>query len=611
MLYTFTVVVNFIAMAVAVWLGIYIVTRSSRSGIAWLAGLALWSIAGFFFNVLLALNPPPSPALVPLWMRPLLWFWPKGAFDSGWGNWLKGWQMTPAIMIWHHVTVLIRSEHMNPWRWTRVILGYVIALVAIIGQRYTSLVFTTTNGDPLYLTTLVPGPLYPLYMFALFIFTFLSLVNLIRSARAAPTPVQRKQLNLMVAATVIAGLAGPISYLTFKLNYLLPRVTVTLLLGCAIFMIGYGVARYSAFMEGRVIGRDFLYNGVVILLIATVYLLVVWSSVVVYGVPVVAVAIVAILAILTHSLVDIGRRFFDFVFYSRETRELRAGLRRLAQQAHQAEVLGENLSTALETLCGFVRATYGLIILFKDDKLHLGASYRWRSTVPNLEPDALRSDDIMRLSARKFMPPLEEAALLVPLYTGDVQQGVLILGRPENALSYAASDIERLLDASDRIADLIRDARRESEHLAQLTQIAQTPLPKLNVEGEISARAVEEALRNLYDYTYLSDSPLSKLKQVQRRSANSSNTHLDRGKLVYQTILDGLEKLRPPGELPREPVPRHWYPYLILYSAYLENQPNNEIMTRLYISEGTFNRTRRAAIRSLARTLSEMELAVQ
>jgi hypothetical protein len=118
-------------------------------------------------------------------------------------------------------------------------------------------------------------------------------------------------------------------------------------------------------------------------------------------------------------------------------------------------------------------------------------------------------------------------------------------------------------------------------------------------------------LRNLYDYAYLSDSALSKLKQVQRLSANPNSTHLDRGKCVYQTILDGLEKLRPPGELPREPVPRQWYPYLILHSAYLENKPNNEIMTRLYISEGTFNRTRRAAIRSLVRTLSEMESAVQ
>ena len=98
------------------------------------------------------------------------------------------------------------------------------------------------------------------------------------------------------------------------------------------------------------------------------------------------------------------------------------------------------------------------------------------------------------------------------------------------------------------------------------------------------------------------------MKQIQA-AAGSGKTHLDRGKLVYQTVLEALEKLRPPGEMPREPIPRQWYPYLILHGAYLENQPNNEIMMRLYISEGTFNRTRRAAIRSLARTLSEMEPA--
>jgi hypothetical protein len=33
-------------------------------------------------------------------------------------------------------------------------------------------------------------------------------------------------------------------------------------------------------------------------------------------------------------------------------------------------------------------------------------------------------------------------------------------------------------------------------------------------------------------------------------------------------------------------------------------------MLRLYISEWTFNRTRRAAIRALARTLREMDAAV-
>jgi hypothetical protein len=611
MLYTFTVVVNLIALAVAVWLGIYIVTRSPRSQIAWLAGLALWSIAGYFLNTMLALNPPPSPALTPLWMRPLLWFWPVGTFEGGWENWLQGWQITPAVMIWHHVTLLIRTGRMNPWRWTRVVIGYVFAIAAIMGQRYTGLVYLTTSGDPLYLSALVPGPLYPLYMFGLLVFTCLGLINLIRSARAAPTVIQRKQLNLMVAATVIAGLAGPISFISYRLNFSLPRVVITLLLGSAVFMIGYGVARYSALIEGRVIGRDFLYNGLVILLIATVYLFVVWSSVVIYGVPVVAVAIVVILAVLSHSMVDVGRRLFDFLFYNRETRELRAQLRHLAQRAYKAESLSENLSSALETLCRFVHATYGLIILFKDEDLQIAASYGWRHSIPDLQRNALVSDDVMYLQPKQFAAPLEEATLLIPLYAGEVQQGVLLLGPPENALTYGKSDVERLLEAGDRLADLIRDAQRESEHLAQLTQVVQISPQKLNMEGEIPARSVEEALRNLYDYAYLADSALAKLKRVQTSISNSGNTHLDRGKLVYQTILEALEKLRPPGELPREPIPRQWYPYLILYNAYLENKPNNEIMSRLYISEGTFNRTRRSAIRSLARVLSEMEVTAQ
>jgi hypothetical protein len=514
-------------------------------------------------------------------------------------------------MIWHHVTLLIRTGRMNPWRWTRVVIGYVFAIAAIIGQRYTGLVYLTTSGDPLYLSALDPGPLYPLYMFGLLVFTCLSLINLIRSARVAPTVIQRKQLNLMVAATVIAGLAGPLSFISYQLDFLMPRVVVTILLGSAVFMIGYGVARYSALIEGRVIGRDFLYNGLVILLIATIYLFVVWSSVVFYGVPVVALAIVVILAVLSHSLVDVGRRLFDFLFYNRETRELRAQLRHLAQRAYKAESLAENLSSALETLCRFVHASYGLIILFTDEGLQQAAAYRWRHPMPELSPKELVADDVVLLPAKRFAPPLEEATLLIPLYAGETQQGVLIMGPPENALAYAKSDVERLLEAGDRLADLIRDAHRESEHLAQLTQVVQISPPKLSLEGEIPARSVEEALRNLYNYAYLSDSALAKLKRVQAVNSASGTTHLDRGKLVYQTILEALEKLRPPGEMPREPIPRQWYPYLILHNAYLENKPNHEIMSRLYISEGTFNRTRRAAIRSLARVISEMELAGQ
>ena len=63
------------------------------------------------------------------------------------------------------------------------------------------------------------------------------------------------------------------------------------------------------------------------------------------------------------------------------------------------------------------------------------------------------------------------------------------------------------------------------------------------------------------------------------------------------------------GSLPvQNPPPREWYAYLILRDAYVEERPNREIMLRLFISEGTFNRTRRSAIRSLARDLGEMEV---
>jgi hypothetical protein len=49
---------------------------------------------------------------------------------------------------------------------------------------------------------------------------------------------------------------------------------------------------------------------------------------------------------------------------------------------------------------------------------------------------------------------------------------------------------------------------------------------------------------------------------------------------------------------------------MILQEAYLEETSNRDIMQKLYISEGTFNRTRRTAIRALARAIGEMEAAI-
>ena len=201
-------------------------------------------------------------------------------------------------------------------------------------------------------------------------------------------------------------------------------------------------------------------------------------------------------------------------------------------------------------------------------------------------------------------PPLEEAALLIPLYIDTIQSGALLLGRPANSINYSKEDIELLLYPSDRLAEIIFNARRESEYVRKLSQFAEQ---KKDVD-HIPIKDVENALRNIFDYAYLGDLPLAHLRLIETRLSSGEVTHVDRGKVVNRVLVEAVEKLHPDTDKPRDPPPREWHPYLILYGAYMEDRLNRDIMSRLYISEGTFNRTRRSAVRSVARVLGEMEM---
>jgi len=77
--------------------------------------------------------------------------------------------------------------------------------------------------------------------------------------------------------------------------------------------------------------------------------------------------------------------------------------------------------------------------------------------------------------------------------------------------------------------------------------------------------------------------------------------------------VQAVQKLRPDGPEPKPlAVPtREWHPFLILYLAYVSGEPNRDIMSRLYIGEGTFNRTRRHALQGLAKAVQEMDRAMQ
>jgi hypothetical protein len=261
----------------------------------------------------------------------------------------------------------------------------------------------------------------------------------------------------------------------------------------------------------------------------------------------------------------------------------------------------------LNTLCASVRATYGLIFTFDGDATARSFSdFRWHGLPIEVPAQTLSTDDVTHLEAHRFPAPLDEAALLVPLYAEAEQIGALLLGQPSNGVRYADDEVERVLHPADRIADALYTARRKTEYLSRLTEVVEEHrTEKRREHPSVPAEIVEDALRNLYDYTHLADTPLAELELVQKRLAGKK-THLERGKTVQAVLLEALEEMRPSSNVPRDPPPREWYPFLILRDAYREEVSNRDIMLKLYISEGTFNRTRRAAIRSLARALTEM-----
>ena len=123
---------------------------------------------------------------------------------------------------------------------------------------------------------------------------------------------------------------------------------------------------------------------------------------------------------------------------------------------------------------------------------------------------------------------------------------------------------------------------------------------ELQLDGNFE-RKVEQGLRHLSEYAWLGQSELAAELLVE--GAN----HIQRGKAVRAALLGAIESLRPAAALPNGAhcMPREWHSYTILYDAYVEDVPNRDIMSRLYISEGTFHRRRREALRAVARALLE------
>jgi hypothetical protein len=344
--------------------------------------------------------------------------------------------------------------------------------------------------------------------------------------------------------------------------------------------------------------------------------------------------LVIAVAISSHALYDGIRFTLDRLFFQEQFRQLRSNLRTLAREAGAGQRLPERLQAVLTSLCRALGISKGFVALRHKEGFVVQATRGVRLEGRSLPRAALSAAEIVHLP-RSGSPIPEDMVLLVPLCADGAQVGALVLGAQDSDQPFGEEELDLIDDLADQIAHIIHTSQLQDNNARTLNalvaefrereRLLQQQVQRMLAERDVETRVVldgtspkqfrslvEEGLRRLHDYPYLGEHALSQLHIVNLQLEGRDDeflTHIERGKALNDVLLQALGKLRPAGPEPpsHQVPPREWYQFLILHDAYVSGCLIRDIMSRLYVSEGTFNRTRRRAIRGVARALQEME----
>ena len=639
-----TTLVNLIGLAVSLCLGLYIVTRTPGSRLSWLASLTLWSLGCFYLHNAMAVHVPGSGVLP--WLRPavmlalplgfhLVLLLPPGKEPSRIDFYLPSLRLPDAVRrrLAGLAPKLARSVAPLAYGLALALtLGGVFPFpVAVPAERATSPVVLLSDQSQ--------GPIHPLSIAYLFLLASLACLHLWQGRKQAPGPQVRRRYTPLFVAVLLTCLGGTYLALGIWLALPLPGFPGDLAVGGAAVIVGYMVARHNARVEGIAINRDLLYIALVVGSFTVFYVIV--AEILYLGGHIfspLTLILIILVAISSLMLYDGLRTTIDRLLYREQFQQLRANLRALAREAGLGQALPDRLQAVLGALCQTMQIQAGFVALCQEETFVCQATERAAPVGQVFAAPMLSASEVEELP-QPGPDLLKDMVLLVPLYDGDHQIGALVLGAKESERPYGERDRVLLEDAADQLVSIIQTTRLQEENAELISNLVaefrerehalQRQMEGLLAEREDEDRAVlagmgeeelvslvEDALRQLYDYPYLGEQSLAQLAVVDwwvEQQRGEFLTHIDRGKALSEVLVRAVNKLRPVGPEPAaHTVPsREWHQFIILRDAYMAGELNRDIMGKLYISEGTFNRTRRRAVRGVARALAEMESEAQ
>lgn len=287
-----TLLFNLLATGASLWLGFYIVTRSPQSQISWLAAVALWALSQLLLYKVLIVEMP-DPAVL-FWLRPVAIF---------------------GMPLWFHMTHLLAPPaqgHLVALQHKVLVpLFYVATGLLVAGEAFSP---PSASGRQ-------TGPAYLLLLLFVLIAGSLSAVNLWRGYRRTPDPLLRHIFMWLLVPTFVAYVGGValglsiwlherVEYFPESLSFLF-----NIICGTSVLLVGYAVAKYNAFIEGRAIAQDTRYALLGIGAIGVLYGLVVLILYQQGQITFPALVFIFLCAIVSHSLYEGSRAALDRLFY--------------------------------------------------------------------------------------------------------------------------------------------------------------------------------------------------------------------------------------------------------------------------------------------------------
>lgn len=571
-LFLITAVVAITTMAVTLWMAFYLFARGFPNRITMRAVVVLLVISLFFLAIY------------------------NNIFHQTVGS--ASWRavlLITGMAFWYSVTYNLMTEQSRK-RFRLLAYGmYAFAILTAI-LILTPGSFINEEGNSYYASQMaadVPNIVYEIYQF---IFLILTSYNLFVD-RGTRLPLEGRYF--LIASILPAGkiLSGVFIWIT---RFPLPRFIPDLFLFAGVVILGLSVLYHQSLVERRTTLQEFPVSGLTALGIAALYTFLAFR----WGVPAETLASVVVVVILTHSLYDIVREFLERQRIRSEG-AFRRQLRQLEHQPFSDEALQSRLQAGLDLLCNTLDSSSGFIAIQSAENFVVIAT---RGSIPvetQISARVLLCEDVSELKSDQ----LAGISWIAPAFEEQTQVAAVGIGSPNAKLDYSTGDLDLLAEVAEHIGKFVSLANRaRAIQLVHQTQPEDTGLSSAademiasistNPDAEF-VKLVEDALRHFSDYIALGQSPLADRLQIRAES------HVERGKQLQKFLADAIDSFRPAGTRPPEPLPRVWYSYSVLYDAYVEGVTNREIMARLYISEGTFNRTRRNALRGLARSIME------